>query len=153
VISITELLSPECIKLELKEKRKKKVILELSKLLEQAGKVNDAKALSKKVIQREAMASTGIGHGIAIPHCLTDMVDQTVMAFGICRQGIAFDAADNRPVKLIFLLAGPPSATSEHLKLLSKLSRLLTEESFRNRIYEVETPRQLIELFRQGEEA
>ncbi|HDQ14307.1 MAG TPA: PTS sugar transporter subunit IIA [Sediminispirochaeta sp.] len=147
------MLSPECIKLELKEKRKKKVILELSKLLEQAGKVNDAKALSKKVIQREAMASTGIGHGIAIPHCLTDMVDQTVMAFGICRQGIAFDAADNRPVKLIFLLAGPPSATSEHLKLLSKLSRLLTEESFRNRIYEVETPRQLIELFRQGEEA
>lgn len=153
MISITDLLTPECIKLDLKEKRKKKVIVELSKVLEQSGKVKDAKALAKQIIQREAMASTGIGHGIAIPHCLTDMVDRTVMAFGLSRQGVAFDAADNRPVRLMFLLAGPTSATAEHLKLLSKLSRLLTEESFRNKIYEVQSPEELIELFREGEDA
>ena len=152
MISIIELLSPECIKLDLTEKRKKRVIAELTGLLETAGKVHDGNALAEKIIEREAIASTGIGHGIAIPHCLTNLVDQTVMAFGRCPAGIPFDAADNKPALLIFLLAGPQAATGEHLKLLSRLSRLLTEKVFRDRLLAVKTPAELIDLFREGEE-
>jgi len=152
VTSITGLLSPECISLELREKRKKRVIGELTGLLQMAGKVESGKALAGKIIEREAMASTGIGHGIAIPHCLTNLVDDTVMAFGRSSTGIPFDSADNKPAQLIFLLTGPPTATSEHLKLLSKLSRLLTEQQFRTQLFEAATAEEVIELFRRAEE-
>jgi len=152
VISITGLLSPECISLELREKRKKRVIGELTGLLQMAGKVESGKALAGKIIEREAMASTGIGHGIAIPHCLTNLVDDTVMAFGRSTNGVPFDSADNKPAQLIFLLTGPQTATSEHLKLLSKLSRLLTEQQFRTQLFEAATAEEVIELFRRAEE-
>ncbi len=153
MISITGLLSPECISLELRERRKKRVITELTNLLQSAGKVENSKALACKILEREAMASTGIGHGIAIPHCLTNLVNDTVMAFGRSTTGIPFDSADNRPAQLIFLLAGPQTATSEHLKLLSKLSRLLTEKQFRTQLFEAATAEEVIELFRRSEEA
>ncbi len=152
MISISELLSPECIQLEMSEKRKKRAITELTELLHGAGKVENSKALAGKIIEREAMASTGIGHGIAIPHCLTNLVDETVMAFGRSSTGIPFDSADNKPAQLIFLLAGPQAATAEHLKLLSKLSRLLTEKDFRSTLLEADGPEEVIGLFRQAEE-
>lgn len=153
MISISELLSPECIQLSLKERRKKRVIPELTALLDQAGKVSDGTALADKIIEREALASTGIGHGIAIPHCLTNLVDTTVMAFGRSVSGIPFDSADNKPAQLIFLLAGPQSATGQHLKLLSKLSRILTEQQFRTHLFEAQEAEEVIELFRRAEEA
>ncbi len=152
MISITELLTPECIRLELNEKRKKRVIAELTGLLEAAGRISDGSSLADKIVERESIASTGIGHGIAIPHCLTCLVDRTVMALGRSTAGIPFDAADSKPARLIFLLAGPQSATAEHLKLLSKLSRLLTEKSFREALLTATTPEEIIELFRKGEE-
>lgn len=150
---ISELLSPECIQLSLKERRKKRVIPELTALLEQAGKVSDGTALADKIIEREALASTGIGHGIAIPHCLTNLVDTTVMAFGRSVSGIPFDSADNKPAQLIFLLAGPQSATGQHLKLLSKLSRILTQQQFRTHLFKAQEAEEVIELFRRAEEA
>jgi fructose-specific phosphotransferase system IIA component len=152
VISITELLTSECIQLDLKERRKKRVIAELTALLEAAGRISDGESLADRIVERESIASTGIGHGIAIPHCLTGLVDRTVMAFGRSEAGIPFDAADNKPARLIFLLAGPQTATAEHLKLLSKLSRLLTEKTFREALMAASSPEEIIELFRKGEE-
>jgi len=137
----------------LKEKRKKRVIGELVKLLATAWDLDNPPALTEQVLEREKMGSTGIGHGVAIPHCLTSLTNRTVMAFGRCRQGISYGAADNRPVYLMFLLLGPESATSEHLKLLSKLSRLLTEEQFRNQLMEAGEPEEIVELFHRREEA
>lgn len=152
MITLSELLSPECIQMNLKERRKKRVIPELTALLEQAGKVSDGNALANKIIEREALASTGIGHGIAIPHCLTNLVDTTIMAFGRSIAGIPFDSADNKPAQLIFLLAGPQSATGIHLKLLSKLSRILTEQQFRNQLLAAQEVEEVLELFRRAEE-
>ena len=152
MISISELLSPECIQMNLTERRKKRVIPELTVMLQNAGKVSDGSALANKIIDREAMASTGIGHGIAIPHCLTNLVDTTVMAFGRSLSGVPFDSADNKPAQLIFLLAGPQSATGAHLKLLSKLSRILTEKQFRIQLLDAQEAEEVIELFRRAEE-
>ena len=121
-------------------------------MLQNAGKVSDGSALANKIIDREAMASTGIGHGIAIPHCLTNLVDTTVMAFGRSLSGVPFDSADNKPAQLIFLLAGPQSATGAHLKLLSKLSRILTEKQFRIQLLDAQEAEEVIELFRRAEE-
>lgn len=153
MITICDLLVPDAIRMTLNEKRKKRVLSEMVELLASAWKLDKAPALTEQVLKREKMGSTGIGHGVAIPHCLTSLTDRTIMAFGRCRQGISYGAADNRPVYLLFLLLGPESATSDHLKLLSKLSRLLTEEQFRDQLMEAEDPEEIIELFRRREEA
>lgn len=151
MISVVELLSPGCIKLDLKEARKSRVILELVELLEAAAVVSDKDALAQKILEREALGSTGIGHGVAIPHCLTSAVDRTMMAFGRSATGIHFDK-DNRQTRLIFLLAGPPTAAAEHLQLLSRLSRLLSNETFRNGLLDVATAAEVLELFGGAEE-
>jgi mannitol/fructose-specific phosphotransferase system IIA component (Ntr-type) len=152
VSTLAELLKPEGMTMELREKRKKKVLTELSGLLAAAWDLDNPAALSGEILQREKMGSTGIGHGVAIPHCLTSMADFTAMAFGRSSQGVSYGAPDNRPVHLLFLLVGPQSATAEHLKLLSKLSRLLTEEDFRNRLLTAGEPEEVIALFRRREE-
>jgi len=152
-MSIAALLSPDCILMDVQEKRKKRVIAELTDRLERTGKIENGKLLAEMVMKREAMASTGIGHGIAIPHCLFPQLRQTVIAIGRSGPGIPFDSADNKPARLIFLLAGPPDSTPEHLKLLSKLSRLLTEKDFRASLISAENPEEVIELFRRAEES
>lgn len=151
MISITEMLSQDCIKLNMEARRKKKAVIELVDLLAEAGKVGKPAELADEIIEREGLASTGIGHGIGIPHCLTNLLDRTVMAFGRSEGGIPFDAADNKPVHLLILMAGPRSATAQHLQILSKLSRLLTEKDFREKLLSAASPEDIIELFRQGE--
>ena len=151
MISIVDLLSPECIQLNLTQKRKKRVIFELTVILEAAHKIRDGKALAKKIIERESVSSTGIGHGVAIPHSLTELAGRTAMAFGRSIPGVLFDSVDKKPAQLIFLLTGPLSATGEHLKLLSRLSRLLTEQAFRDSLLNAASPEEVIELFRKNE--
>jgi fructose-specific phosphotransferase system IIA component len=145
------MLSVDCIKLDLEARRKKKAVIELVDLLAGAGKIKNPAELADEILERENLASTGIGHGIGLPHCLTGLLDKTVIAFGRSEGGIPFDAADNRPVHLIFLMAGPKSATALHLQILSKLSRLLTEKDFREKLLQAKSPEEVIELFRQGE--
>jgi len=152
VISIADMMHPECIKLELKQKKKKKVIREMVEVLAAAKIIEDTDVLVKKLLERENNASTGIGYGIALPHAFTDHVKETVIAFGRSSSGIAFDAIDNRPVHLIFLIVGPASSTGEHLKLLSKLSRLLNDKPFREKLLEVENTEEILNMFREEEE-
>jgi mannitol/fructose-specific phosphotransferase system IIA component (Ntr-type) len=152
VSTLAELLKPEGMSLGMREKRKKKALEELAELCAAAWDLDNPAALTGEILQREKMGSTGIGHGVAIPHCLTSMADFTAMAFGRSNQGISYGAPDNRPVHLLFLLIGPQSAVAEHLKLLSKLSRLLTEEDFRNRLLTAGDPGEVIDLFRRREE-
>ena len=151
MITLTDMLSADCIKLDMEARRKKKAVIELVDLLAEAGKIEYPAELADEIIERESLASTGIGHGIGIPHCLTNRLDRTVMAFGRSEGGIPFDAADSKPVHLVFLLAGPKTATAQHLQILSKLSRLLTEKDFREKLLEVHSPEEVVELFRQGE--
>ncbi len=152
MISIADLLSEEYINLDLLSRKKNRLIDELVQLPATAGEIKDPKALADQIITREALASTGIGHGIGIPHCLTDQADHTIIVFGRSIEGVPFDGADNKPVHLVFLLVGPKSATAKHLQLLSKMSRLLTREEFRKELMAVDTPMEVIDLFRREEQ-
>ena len=152
MISIAEMMRPECIKLELNQKKKKRVIREMVELPAAAKIIEDTDSLVKKILERENSASTGIGHGIALPHVFTDLVKETIIVFGRSSSGIAFDSIDNRPVHLVFLIIGPSSSTGEHLKLLSKLSRLLTDKQFREKLLHVEGVEEVLDMFREEEE-
>jgi len=150
-MKLHELLLPGGVKLDLGEKKKKRVIEELVGLLEPAG-IEDHEKLAEKILEREKMTSTGIGHGVAIPHVLSDAVDRTVMVLGRSIAGIPFDAVDKKPVHLFFLIVGPASSTPEHLKILSKLSRMVTEQDFREHLVKAEDETEIRRIIADGEE-
>ena len=145
-MELTEFISPQLIKLELAATKKVDAIKELIELLDKAGFVTDAEAFLKSVLEREKVGSTGIGKGIAIPHSRTSTVREVVVAIGRSRPGIEFEALDNKPVQLIFLIAAPVESGGLYLKALARLSRLLRYQEFRNDLMEAKTVEDIIKI-------
>ncbi|UCG00222.1 MAG: PTS sugar transporter subunit IIA [Spirochaetaceae bacterium] len=146
------MLDARTIKLELEARKKNEALQELIELLHRAGKIQDPEAALAGLIAREKLTSTGIGSGIAIPHLLAEQAEETVMAFGRKREGLRFDSVDNQPVTLIFLIVGPKHQEYAHLRLLSRLSRLLHDESFRQALLEAETAEEILRIVTQEEQ-
>jgi fructose-specific phosphotransferase system IIA component len=132
---------------------KKGAIDELVDLLAEAGKVNDAPALKEAVWARETTRTTGIGHALAIPHGKCEGVPDLAMAIGKPAEPIDFNSIDNKPVRLVVLLASPLDRTSDHIQALARISRLMTVEEFRNRIYEAGSAEEIYDLLQQQEPA
>lgn len=89
----------------------------------------DADELYRKLMEREELGSTGIGSGVAIPHCKLKSLERGVMAVGVTRQGIEFGAVDGEPVRVFFLLVSPDGAPAEHLRVLAAISRWVKDPS------------------------
>jgi len=151
-MNLLDILTPECIKAPLQHMEKKGVIDELVDLLASLGKVGDAAALKEAVWTREQTRTTGIGHGLAIPHGKSPGMASLAMAIGKPARPMDFQAVDGQPVRLVVLLASPPDRTSDHIQALARISRLMTMDDFRNRIYAAETAAEIYELLR-GQEA
>ncbi len=145
-MELTDFISPPCIKLELASTKKVDAIKELIDLLDKAGYVTDADAFLKSVLEREKVGSTGIGKGIAIPHSRTSTVREVVVAFGRSPSGIEFDALDNKPVQLIFLIAAPVESGGLYLKALARLSRLLRYQEFRTELMNCQNVDEVIKV-------
>lgn len=131
---LTDLLSPERIKIPLVSTGKDELLRELVDLAATTASVADREEVLQAVLDREAVLSTGIGHGVAIPHGKSSSVDELVLVAAVAREGIDFEALDGQPVSLFFLLVGPESAAGDHVKALSRISRLLRRETFRHRL-------------------
>jgi len=145
-MNLAHILTPDCVQVPLKATDKHGVIDELIDLLEQAGRVADAATLKDAVWTREQTRTTGIGHGLAIPHGRSAGVSSIAMAVGKPAEPMDFEAIDNLPVRLVVLLASPPDKTSEHIQALARVSRLMTMDDFRSRIYAAENADQIYEL-------
>ena len=104
------------------------------------------------VLERERVMSTGVGKGLAIPHCKTKAVDQNYAAFAKLDRPLDFDSIDGDPVQIIFLLIGPEAKHSHHIRLLSRISRLMNSSSFREKILKSETTEVILEAFKEEEE-
>jgi len=101
------------------------VIREMVAHLKHTGKVEDAEELVNILLDREVLGSTGIGHGVAIPHGRLSGIDEILLVFGRSPEGIEFDAHDGDPVKLFFLLVAPEDSAGLHLKTLARISRVV----------------------------
>jgi PTS system fructose-specific IIC component len=145
-MEIADVLDPRCVALELAHRGKREVIGELIGLLASAGLIADAPAVERAVLDREALVSTGIGQGIALPHALISGLGRTVMAVGRSSSGIDFDALDGGPVHLVVLMAGSKGQEKAHLVLLSHLARVLGDEQLKRRILGAGTALELAEL-------
>lgn len=105
-----------------------------------------AEELLRLLLERETLGSTGIGDGIAIPHCKSPLLETPVLLFGRSETGVDFSAVDGRPVHLFFLLVVPEGAAGLHLKLLARISRLLKEPSVRSRLMTASTSGEIISI-------
>lgn len=131
-MKLADLIRPEGIRVALAAREKEAAIDELVDLLCRAEKVKDRAAVAKAVREREALMSTGIGHGIGIPHAKTNTVDRLVAVFARSAEGVSFDALDGAPVHLFFLLVAPEDQSGPHVKALARISRLLKHVHFRD---------------------
>lgn len=104
------------------------------------------------VLEREEIMSTGVGKALAIPHAKTKAVDKNLAAFALLKEPLDFDSIDNQPVRLVFLLVGPESNNSQHIKLLSRISRLMNSSSFREKILDCTTSEEILKAFQDEEE-
>jgi nitrogen PTS system EIIA component len=130
---LTELLTPERIKVPLVAADKSGVLRELTLLLADQSGV-DVEPLLAAVLEREQVLSTGIGHGIAIPHAKSPSMTELRLVAGSAPHGVPFEALDGEPVRLFFLLLGPDSAAGQHVKALSRIARLVRRESVREEL-------------------
>ena len=137
---LSELLNPDAITLRLKGRTKSEVLVELVDLLESSHGFASQGEILDRVLRREAMMSTGIGNGVAIPHGKARLVDRLVAACGVAPEGIEFDSADGEPATLFVLLVAPESGGALHVKVLANVSRLLKEESVRRVLRESPGP-------------
>ncbi len=150
-MKLLDILSPDCIKAPLAALDKQGVIHELVDLLGAAGKVKETKALKDAVWTRECTRTTGIGHGLAIPHGKCPGMTGLAMAIGKPANPMDFEAIDGQPVRLVVLLASPPDKTSDHIQALAQVSRLMIMESFRERIYSATSAAEIYDLLRSQE--
>lgn len=130
---LTELLTPERIKIPLEARSKEELLRELVSAVTGSDR-EDHDDVLRAVREREAVLSTGIGHGVAIPHGKSAAVGELRMAAGRTREPIDFDALDGQPVSLVFLLVGPESAAGPHIKALSRISRIVRRDDVRDRL-------------------
>jgi PTS system nitrogen regulatory IIA component len=110
------------------------------------GGTGDAAEIERVLAERERLQSTGVGSGVAIPHGSMEGIERLTGAVLLCPQPIDFDAIDGAPVSIFFAVIGPKRATGEHLKTLARISRLLRDERFRQRLLEVPTGPSAFEL-------
>jgi nitrogen PTS system EIIA component len=109
---------------------------ELSKPVSQIAGINQQE-LVRVLMEREQLGSTGIGGGIGIPHGKLKNLDNLVLGFGLSRKGIDFDSMDKRPTHIFFLLVTPENSTGLHLKVLARISRLLKNDDFKEKLFQI----------------
>jgi mannitol/fructose-specific phosphotransferase system IIA component (Ntr-type) len=152
-VLLTELLAAARVRVPLTARTKDAVLQELVGVRAGAGVVADSAAVLRAVRRREADLPTGIGGGVAIPHGKVEGVEQLTLAAGVAPQWVDFDAIDGEPVRIFFLLVGPESATGQHVKALSRISRLVRGEEMRARLAAAPTPQAFMALVAEAEAA
>lgn len=153
-MSLMEFLDDRAVSIDIKAQQKEDVIRELVGLLVKAGSIKekDVHKLVQILLNREALGSTGIGQGVAIPHGKSDCVDRLIAAFAVSKNGVSFDSLDGEPVYLFFLLVAPEDSAGPHLKALARISRLLKDKHFRDSLRTAKDEKTLLKIIRDEDE-
>lgn len=153
VLRLIDIISSKGIVSRLKGSTRDEVIVELLEHLVETGRLaeGDLQDLVVEILKRETLGSTGIGHGVAIPHIKTDKVNNFVGVLGVSREGIEFNSIDKEPVKVIILFLSPVRAVSGHLQLLSHIGGILRHQGYLSSLHDAETRDDLEELVRDAE--
>lgn len=143
---LASLTRPELIFPDLPAQGRDAVLRTLAGRISALGLVRDPEDLFQKLREREQLGSTGIGSGIAIPHCKLPGLSQGVVAIGMVPGGVDFGAPDGQPVRLLFLVLSPSAAPAEHLQVLATISRWIKNDRSADRILELRDPAAVLQL-------
>lgn len=149
---VIDILTAEMVVPRLRSSAKVEVLKELSELLASHYREISAERLLAVLLDREQLGTTAIGEGIAIPHGKLPRLKGVVAAFGRSPQGIDFHSLDGAPTKLVFLLVAPEDSAGVHLKALARVSRLLKDKAFRERLLQVEDREELYRVIKEEDE-
>ena len=148
---IRDLLAAESIELNGSATDKKDVLNKMVDLMAKSGKISDIETYRAGVFAREEEGTTGIGEGIAIPHCKSDAVNAPGLAAMVVKGGVEFDSLDGAPVHILFLIAAPNTKDNVHLDVLSKLSVLLMDENFTKNLMEAKSVDEFLAVIDEAE--
>lgn len=151
MVLLSDLLTSVRVKVPLEATTKEDVLRELVGVLADDDAIADRDDVLRVVRAREKVLSTGIGHGVALPHGKSDACQDLAIAAGVTRAPIDFDALDQEPVQLIFLLVGPESAAGPHIKALSRISRLVRQPELRGRLLDAQDGQAFLDVLREAE--
>ena len=148
---LTDLLAIDRIKIPLQAGSKDDILSELVQVIGDAHGIKEVNDVLRAVREREAVLSTGIGNGVAIPHGKSPAVGDLVMAAGVASGPVDFNSLDGEPVRLVFLLVGPETAAGAHIKALSRISRLVRREDARRRLIEAASAEEFFRALQEAE--
>ena len=149
--AITDRLHKDSVMIDPRILSKNDLLARMADLLASQYLIEQPEQLLRDIMKREELGTTCLGFGCAVPHARTDAVDTTVMAAARLNPPMDLGAEDGEPVSLVFLMAGPMRSGSLHLKILSKLARLLHESSFRKELLEAETQKDFLDAIARRE--
>ena len=150
-MQLTDLLTPDRIRIPLKSSTKDELLRELVEVVSNGHDASQQEELLRAVRDREAVLSTGIGNGVAIPHGKSSILPELRMAAGTAAKPVEFDALDGQPVRLIFLLVGPETAAGPHIKALSRIARLIRSDEIRERLMAARNADDFLKALRSAE--
>ncbi len=151
-MKISEILNQNSIIADIAADNKTGVIRELAQAVASAANT-DADAIATVLMERESLGSTGIGGGIAIPHGKLGGVESVTVGFGLSRNGIEYNALDDRPVHIFFVLLTPENNSGDHLKVLAQISKLLKIDQFKNRLKSAKSVEEIYNIIMAQDEA
>lgn len=149
--AIHELLAPERVRVGLPGTEKDAVVNALLDLLDGHPAIQNLEEVREAVWTREDELSTGVGKGLGLPHAKTSAATGTAAAFAVTEAPVDFAAIDGEPVRLVFLLVGTEAAKSEHIRILSRISRLVSRRALREKLMEAQTAEEVLDAFAEAE--
>ena len=150
-MKITDLLSKDSIDLNVSASNKDDIINKMTELMLKTGKITDASAYKELVLKREEEGSTGVGEGIAIPHGKGDCVKEPGLVAMVVPNGVEYDALDGKPVNLLFMIAAPNTSDNVHLDVLSRLSTMLMDTEFKNKLISAKSKDEFLNIINEAE--
>jgi len=150
--SVTSLLNEKRVFVNLHAENKQQVLNTLILSFRDEVSDEELKAIREAVFTREKIMSTGVGKGLAIPHGKAEGVTKHYGAFAVLETPIDYDSVDNSPVSIIFMLTGPKSGNRSHIKMLSRISRLMNKDSFREQLKNNNSSIEILNLLQKYEQ-
>jgi mannitol/fructose-specific phosphotransferase system IIA component (Ntr-type) len=150
-MKICDLLSENHIFFDLESSDKEQILNELVSLLEERGLVSDRKLILQELLKSESQGSTGLEKGIAVPHALIENIEEPLLALALLKKGINFDAVDQKPTYVLFMLIGDKNNPGFHIKVLARICRLVKETDFVEKVKEAKSPEEICGIFEQEE--
>ena len=145
-MNLRNVLTPETVELNLKGTTKESIIDEMLDILVKAGKITDKAVARECVLDRERKMSTGMKHGIAIPHGKTDTVTDLVACIGISNEAVDFDSLDQEPCRIFIMTLSPVNKTGPHLQFLAEISLLFKSAEKRQKILDTADKAEIIKI-------